>query len=685
MKSDIKVIELIREFIMILFIGVFLTLILTWPFITKASIYFTDSGDYAFASSMLYYNQQSIKSGLIFNQKKYFNGYQFYPQPNTVAYADHLFLPSLIYSPIYWFTNNYILSVNLLTLFTFVLSFLAGYYVLNILIENKLAASMGAFVYTFNPQMFARFPVHLDLLNHFFLPLVFLFAYKFLTKPSFKNIFLFSLTFTLNSLTSVYFQIMTIIFLPIFAIPFSISNFLKKNKKYFIKLFISIFFSLIFIPILLYFNSPYLNFSKNEQASRKLEETLYFSSRLINWFFSSPNNFIYGDIVRKFEPMRSPGIDSINGQFNYAEHTLFLNITPIILFIFGLLYFIKQFKKKVIEKQKLILGIAFLLTLVASFILSFGPVLFGWNGEGPYWKMPYFYLYQICSIFQGIRVPSRFQFIFYLPFAFFVSYGVFYLMDKVKNIYLFYSLIVILASCLIIENINITSYDNKSTTIINLNKNIEKTNFLNGKNVLHLPIHIPELGETSTYTLNWYFLTNTKSLNGYSGYAPKDQIAFLVKIKEKFDEEALKQLKIINTDYVIIHKILLNEEAEKYEKFSDLYRKGTIYEDNELQIIDLNKYNFVFKICNYEEDFDKDIKMGTVNNNLSQIYVLVLKNKSDCYLPSIYEAKYKIIKFNTNFIAPSEHMASFKLPPIIGPFENIILSEITNNLKISDI
>lgn len=673
--------NLLKKFVLVSSLGILLTIILTWPFVTKISTYFKDSGDYAFDSSMLYYNQQAIKTGLIFNQKEYFNGYQYYPQPNTIAYSDHLFLPSLIYSPIYWLTNNYILSVNLLALITFVLSFVISYYAFNIFIRNNFAAIIGAFVYTFNPQIFARFPYHLGLMNHFLLPLVFLFAFKLLTVPILKNSLLFGLIFTLNALTAVYFQILTIIFLPLFSFPFLIFN--SFNKKYFIKLFSSSIVILIFIPILLYFNSPYLNFSKNEQAIRKLDETLFFSGRLINWFFTNPNNLIYGNFVNKYESIRSPGTDNINDKFNYSEHTLSLNIIPMVLFLIGLFCLYKQIRNKTIEKSQFILGMAMSLVLIFSFILSFGPILFGWNGEGPYWKMPYYYLYQLSSIFQGIRVPSRLQFIFYLPFTFFISYGVLFIFNKIKNKKIFYFIFILLISGILIENINIKSYDEKSSIITSENENIKEINFLNGKIVLHLPIHIPELGETSTYTLNWYFLTNTKSLNGYSGYAPNDQIAFLIKIKEKFDEEALRQLKIIGTDYVVIHKNLLGKEVEKYIGFSNLYKIGTIYENNELQIIDLNKYNFEFRICDFEKDFNKEIKMGTLNNYLSQFYVLDLKNNSDCYLPSIYEEKYKTIELTTNFITQSNHAVSFKLPPVIGPFEEIVLSEATNNLKIN--
>ena len=70
-------------------------------------------------------------------------------------------------------------------------------------------------------------------------------------------------------------------------------------------------------------------------------------------FFSNPKNLLYGDFARNYELIRSPGLDSINGKFNYAEHTLFLNIVPMVLFLIGLFYLYKRIKNKSIVNYKL--------------------------------------------------------------------------------------------------------------------------------------------------------------------------------------------------------------------------------------------------------------------------------------------------------------------------------------------
>lgn len=674
----------IKNHLLIIILGITLTIIFTWPFVTKLTTFYIDSGDYAFNSSMLWYNQNAIKTGKIFNQEEYFNGYQYYPQSYTIAYSDHLFIPSLIFSPIYWLTNHFVFSVNLLLFISFILSFLASYCFIDYFTKNKFASIIGAIIYSFNPIIFAHFPTHLNLLSHYFLPLFFLCLYKFLSKPTFKNSFIFGLFFALNGLTAVYFQLLSIVILPVFAGPFLVFNLVKKNVNYFIKILQSSFILFLFLPILLYFNSTYLQFSKNEIAVRRLEETFFFSGRLINWFFTNPDNLVYGNFVKRFEKIRSPGHD-VDGKFNYAEHTLSLNILPFILLLIGSVYLYEKSKKKKLQNLSSLALTAFILVLFSAFILSLGPYFFGWNGKGPYWKLPFYYLYESFSLFKGMRVPNRIQLIFYIPFVLFASYGATYLFNRIKNKFLFVCFFILLFIFLFAENYNFRSYDQVSNTLRNMSQKILIFGFTQGKTILHIPIHIPELGETSTYTLNWNILTGNKSLNGYSGYVPAEQLSFLKKMKQKLDEEALRDLYAINTDYILIHKDLLNkEELEDYTRFSKLYEKGEIYDENNIIIIDLKKYNFKFNKCNFDKDFAKEFRPGVLKKSSQTTLILVLKNNSNCYLPSIYTDKYNVENFNISNLYGNQvaKTAYYKLPVLIEPYQSVILSEYNNDLRI---
>jgi hypothetical protein len=212
-----------KSHLLIICLSIIFTTLFTWPFIIKLSTFYIDSADYSENASKLFYNQSSIKNGTIFS-KKYFDGYQYYPQSYSLVYADTLFFPSIIFAPIYWITNQIIFSVNTLFFICFCLNFIFSYYFLHYFTQNKYASVTGAIIYSFNPEVFSHFPTHLNLLNNYFLPLLFLTCYIFLSKPTLKNSLLFGIVFTLNSLTAIYFEIFSIIILPVFAIPFFAYN-----------------------------------------------------------------------------------------------------------------------------------------------------------------------------------------------------------------------------------------------------------------------------------------------------------------------------------------------------------------------------------------------------------------------------------------------------------------------------
>lgn len=662
-------------FLIIAALGFLLTIILTWPFINKLSDYYKDSGDYAFDGSLLYYNQLSFKTGKIFSQQEYFSGYQFYPQPQTIAYTDHLFFPSIIFSVIYWISDQFIFSVNLLTFMTFILSFTVSFYTINYFVRNTLASIIGATVYAFNPQIFARFPYHLGLLSHFFLPLVFLYAYKFFIAPNFKTAIAFGLGFTINALSGVYFQILSLLFIPVFSLPLLISS-LKETHFQALKKFIKyIPVLLIFFPILLYFNKPYIEFSNQERAVRRLEETLFFSGRFINWFMANPDNLLYGNFVKGFDQVRSPGSDS-DGKFNYAEHTLSLNLLPSFLFVVGILYLWRKRKE---DRRIRRIFYAFLVLLIAAFILSLGPIFYGWNGGGPYIRMPFYYLYEWIFVLKGIRVPVRLQFIFYVPFALFISYGVYHILGKFNQRSVRLILFAGILGIIILENLHVRAYDSRSLFLKpSYLENANQLTFLKDKKVLHYPVRLPKMSETSNYTLNWFPLTGSISINGYSGYISPDQVTFLQSLQKGLDEEVIKRLFVIGTNYIILHKDLPEEEQGP----SSLLTKGTVYEDKKLQVVDMKEYEFDYRICDFDKDLQKNIQLLRPENYSREFYALFLKNTSNCYYPSIYKDKYKEVSFSTNFLIPTQHKAYVRLPVIIGPFEEVILSEVEGNLKI---
>jgi hypothetical protein len=147
----------------------------------------------------------------------------------------------------------------------------------------------------------------------------------------------------------------------------------------------------------------------------------------------------------------------------------------------------------------------------------------------------------------------------------------------------------------------------------------------------------------------------------------------------------LRDLLAIKTDYVIIHKDLLDvNEVKAYEKYRFLYKKGEIYNKNNIIIIDLKRYGFALNKCDFNKDFDKDLELASIKNTDKNSFILLLKNKSDCYLSNIYLDKYKKENFlmKTLYGEQINRTVYFKLPVLIEPFEKVTLTEIGNQLRV---
>lgn len=655
-----------------------LTIILTWPFTPNLGSFYTDSGDYTGFGSILWWSFESLTNGRFFDSQKYFNGYQLYPVPYTLTFSDHLFIPSLIFGLFYVLSQSFIFSVNALSLVSLILSFISCFYVLNYFVKNFYASLIGATIFAFNPIIFAQFPQHAYLFNRFFLPPLFLFAYKFFKSPKPQDAFLLGLFFTLNALTVIYYQIYTIFLLMVLTFIYVSINFFKKNFKYIFLLTKNGLIILVFLPLLLYFNLPYLKFNSLEGAKRSIDQNIYYSARAADWFSSSRSNLLYGDFSYVFNTKRS----DLEKRDNYyhEEHSLFLNFIPMFLFLGSLGYFLKKHKQFFSSYLVSPLPLFFTILLI-SFIMTFGPVFTGWNGERGDFKLPFYFFYEYLPFGKGVRVPTRFQFIFYLPFALFCAYGALFLFNKAKKY--FFAAFVVIMGLLVVENINIFSFNQTSyilPKVERLSQNGQLV-FLRDKNVLHLPIIFPDFVRTEGVYHNWRVVTGEKIVNMHSGYNPQDQINLLLKLKEGVSLNELKKLTALNVHYVILHKDLINvgQYNSQFKDSEGFFEEGTVFNKEDTQIIDLSKYDFDIKKCDFNQDFDINFTKALIAQTSISTNVLVLKNRSDCYLPNIYNDRYKSMDFYPNFIKKT---VNFRLPIIIEPYQEIILSELNNELKL---
>ena len=641
----------IKNLTLVSLLAILISIIFTWPFFIKINSYYPDYGDYPFNGWILWYNQYAFLTGRIFSQNLYFQSNQFYPLPYTLAYSDHLFIPSLIFSPVFWITHNLILSVNIYVFSSFVLSFVSMYFVISYFTKSLFIRIIGAAIYTFNPLIYAHLNSgHIQLFGRYFLPLLFLYGYQYFRKPNYKRAFIFFLVFTLNSLTSMYFFIMTttifLVIAPLYIIP---ALFIKK-KDYWQSLTKSLLIGLCFFSVILYFSYPYLEFSQKEGVERVLKDGLNYSASQLDWILSTPDSLVYGALTRNMEKYRLI-LDKIEG-FNYAEHTLFLNTIPALLATFGVIFFVRRLWVNKLEIKEMHFFIfLFPLSIIIVFLMT--PLGFQTG-------------YETLAILHGIRAPSRFEFIFYVPFTILVTYSLIRIQKYIPaNIRILFFVTICLF--LYIENVHQRDYHEISPLLNEIAREPVYLQLIKQNNTFHFPAVFKNISENSRY-LTLSSLTNEQMLNGYSGFFPEDWLTFTRTLNSNFDESAFKKLAALNIRYVIIHKELLDKYLlNSYNSHNSFYEMGKVFENNNLLVIDLNKYHFQITFCNLPEDFS----IQKVFNNQEGLYKTDIKldNSKDCYLPSAFANRYRTFKYNDS---GKIYFPTAKFPLLISPFEEII-------------
>jgi len=619
----------IKDFLKILLLGLILSIIFTWPLVIKLSSFY-NVGDYSLIGWVLKYNYDSILNGKIFNQQLYFNAPQFYPFAYSLAYSDNLLLPSILFAPIYWLTNNLIFSQNFLLLFSFMLTFLACFYSLQFFIKNKFASIIGATIYSFNPLTFAHFPGHFQLMNKFLLPLIYLYTYKYLKYLNFKNAVLFWIFFSLNLINSVYFFVFSILQTVIIFFIFVFVYYRNNINFYILKLFKTLAISIPFVIFILYFSLPYLDFSKKENINRSTSETVSFSASPSDFLRPLPNNIVYKYFSSILE-------ENVPTDFNYAEHVLSLNFVP---FVIALVSLISLYKIRKRSQNNLFRFWSILVLLISFFILSFGPYL---DVIFTTIKLPYYFLKKYSPIFSGVRAPSRLMFMFYFPFCLAIGYGFLYMLKEIKAKK--YIIFLIVMSLITFENLNINNLNEVSKTESLMEKYKQKNSqifkILKGKNAIHFPIE----GETykQSIYLTWSTYTDEVLMNGYSGFAPDEWTKITKKMIDTIDKDSLKIFQLLDIQYIVIHK------TNKNFYINSNFYLNTIFEDNNIKIISVKK-NKNYVQCLSEKKLSISKELG---------YKIIVTNNNDCYIINKYVKRYLELP-NNKFVT---------LPIIINPKE----------------
>jgi hypothetical protein len=145
------------------------TVLLTWPLVSRMDDTFISWGDPVFQAWTIAWDWHALKTDPL----GIFDANVFYPWGNTLAYSDHLFGQALTVLPVIALTENGILADNVATLLAFFLSALAMYLLVYDMTGNRIAGILAGVAYAFAPSRVAHLE-HLHLLSAQWPPLLLL-------------------------------------------------------------------------------------------------------------------------------------------------------------------------------------------------------------------------------------------------------------------------------------------------------------------------------------------------------------------------------------------------------------------------------------------------------------------------------------------------------------------------------
>ncbi len=199
----------------ILFFGyAILTIIMTYPVVFRFSSHFMCDGGDGFQNV---WNMWWMKKSLMAGTHPYYTNFLHYPDGITLLFQTLNPFNGLISIPFQFFFKMEEVY-NLVVLFSFVMSGISMYYLVDYLLDRKLPAFVAGIVFTFCPFHFAHGLGHLQLIAMEWIPLYGLYLLKTYREDSKLNIILTSLFLVLNSLCSWYYMIYCFVFTAIFVI-----------------------------------------------------------------------------------------------------------------------------------------------------------------------------------------------------------------------------------------------------------------------------------------------------------------------------------------------------------------------------------------------------------------------------------------------------------------------------------
>jgi hypothetical protein len=197
----------------------------------------------------------------------------FHPERHTLAYSEHLFVPSLIGAPLLWAGLSPVLVHNLLLMAGLALSGWAMYLLLARWTGSQWAGVTAGMIYAFNAHTLTRF-AHLQAHHVEFFPLLLYAVDRVIVAPKMRQALLLAAAFTLQALCGNYLLVFATFSLVV-AVAVRWPEIGSQRGAAVIALLAAGLVSLVLLAPFLW---PYYQVSRDAGLTRSLDEVAHYSA-----------------------------------------------------------------------------------------------------------------------------------------------------------------------------------------------------------------------------------------------------------------------------------------------------------------------------------------------------------------------------------------------------------------------
>ena len=466
-----------------------------------------------------------ISHALTTDPKNLFNANIFYPNQRTLAFHNHNFTNAVIALPFNAVLKNPVLAYNFVVFFSYISAAFGMYLLTRYFINDKLIcfASGLMFIFTWLNYYYIQ---GIEVIATEWIPLTYLYAYKFFETKKVKHIFLFLIFFLLAALTSWYFAVNLVYSLPLLII---IQIIYKKketltSRNIFLFLVVAILAAAIIYPFLL----PYLENRHEFPDFRRTKENTLMEATYLDYYLLPVD------------------------KMKYVQY---------VLCFYVLITLIRKKENSESEKKLKLAKIFFLILAFLSFLLSLGPKLkaFGKVRDIP---LPYTLLFDYIPGFEVTRNPRRFEVLLNLSLSFIACFALWYIIKMIKGdsvkkaVKIAFILIPLLNYSAIANFSNMLVYCPRGNEIHNIYKwltslnedvSIYQTSYNKDEGFIKPGNSLREAVYTYYSTYHW-----KKTVNGIGPWIPPS-FKKLIQMKDQLpSKKFVDELKTLGTNYIII-------------------------------------------------------------------------------------------------------------------------------------